>query len=411
MRFLFKTTYDQDIRLFPHDGYVRSYGVLAAFLLCAPFLITSYLQSQLVFVMIYSIVGVSLMILTGFTGQGSLGHAAFLAIGAYVSAYLQKAGMPFVGIGIIPLDIALPLPIVGTVKFSMLLPHVGYLVYAALSAAMIGALVGLPAVRLHGIYLLLATMSFAFIVEEVLARWVSVTNGNAGLRVGTLTLLGLPIPANSNAFYYLCLGVLALVVLGTLNIMRSPTGRAFIAIRDSEIAASSMGIEPAAYKIMAFALSAGITGLAGALYAHKLTFISPEMFTLQLSIEFIMVVIIGGTLGLQGAVLGSIFIVMLDPLLAWLKDDLPSIAAFIIRLLSGSASLEASSEQFVSSLMMAPGLKGLIYGFIIVLFIQFEPQGIYGRWLKIKLFFDLFPTYKKATFKRQKMYMKSERNR
>ena len=135
--------------------------------------------------------------------------------------------------------------------------------------------------------------------------------------------------ATTSRFYYLCLCVLAVVIVGALNLMRSPTGRAFIAIRDSETAAKSMGIDIAAYKVKSFAICAAITGLAGSLYAHKLSFISPEMFTLLLSIEFVMVIIIGGAIGLHGAMLGAIFIVMVDPLLTWVKDDVPSFLAGI----------------------------------------------------------------------------------
>ena len=252
MRFLFKTSYNQDIRLFQHSGQVWSYLALIAFMLVAPLMLSSYLQSQLVFVFIYAIVGVALMILTGFTGQGSLGHAAFLAIGAYTAAFMQSKGFVFWQ----------------------------YFLVAGALTGIVGAIVGFPALRLHGIYLLIATISFGFIVEEVLARWESVTHGNEGMRVKTLELLGKPIPRDSDYFYYLCLGVLILVIVGALNIMSSPTGRAFIAIRDSETAAKSMRINLAAYKVKAFAISAAITGLAGALYAHKMTFISPEMFTL-----------------------------------------------------------------------------------------------------------------------------------
>ena len=147
------------------------------------------------------------------------------------------------------------------------------------------------------------------------------------MRVKTLTLLGTAVPRDSPAFYFLCLGVLILTIIGTLNLLRSPTGRAFIAIRDSETAARSMGVNVALYKVKSFAISAAITGFAGALFAHKLTFISPEMFTLQLSIEFIIVILIGGTFSLHGAVLGAIFLVMIDPFLTYLKDDMPGIIA------------------------------------------------------------------------------------
>ena len=383
MRFLFKTSYNQDIRLFQHSGQVWSYLALIAFMLVAPLMLSSYLQSQLVFVFIYAIVGVALMILTGFTGQGSLGHAAFLAIGAYTAAFMQSKGFVFWQ----------------------------YFLVAGALTGIVGAIVGFPALRLHGIYLLIATISFGFIVEEVLARWESVTHGNEGMRVKTLELLGKPIPRDSDYFYYLCLGVLILVIVGALNIMRSPTGRAFIAIRDSETAAKSMGINLAAYKVKAFAISAAITGLAGALYAHKMTFISPEMFTLLLSIEFIMVIIIGGAIGLHGAILGAIFIVMIDPLLTAIKDDLPGILGGFAGAFGASSATANKIKDTTAAIGSAAGLKGAIYGLIIVLFILFEPYGLYGRWLKIKLYFQMFPLYKKATFKRQKTYVKTERNR
>src|ERR1700761_7752233 len=185
MRFLFKTDYEDDIRLFPHSGYVWSYGALFVLLAIAPYVLSSYLVSQLVFVCIYAIVGVALLILTGFTGQASLGHAAFLAIGAYTAAYLQQYNVPF--------------PV--------------YFLAAGLFTGVIGAIVGFPALRLQGIYLVIATISFAFIVEEILARWESVTNGNEGMRVKAVQLFGTAVTRDSPAFYFLCLGFLILVIV------------------------------------------------------------------------------------------------------------------------------------------------------------------------------------------------------
>lgn len=383
MRFLFKTDYEDDIKLFPHSGYLVSYGILLALLLIAPYVLSSYLMSQLVFVCIYGTVGVALLILTGFTGQASLGHAAFLAIGAYTAAYLQTYNVPF--------------PV--------------YFLAAGVLTGIIGAMVGFPALRLTGIYLVIATISFALIVEEILARWESVTNGNEGMRVKTLSLLGVMVPRDSPTFYYLCLAVLVLSIVGTLNLLRSPTGRAFVAIRDSETAARSMGVNVALYKVKSFAISAAITGFAGVLFAHKLSFISPEMFTLQLSIEFIIVILIGGTFSLHGAVLGAIFIVMIDPFLTYLKDDMPGMIAGVASTFGAGPAAAASIKSSIAAFASLNGLKGAIYGIIIVLFVLFEPLGLYGRWLKIKLFFQLFPLYKRATFKRQKIYVKSERNR
>src|SRR5215510_7858911 len=190
MRFLFKTDYDDDIRLFPHSGYIVSYGTLLALLVIAPFVLSSYLMSQLVFVCIYATVGVALLILTGFTGQASLGHAAFLAIGAYTAVYLQQFGVPF--------EV--------------------YFLAAGLLAGIVGAIVGFPALRLQGIYLVIATISFAFIVEEILARWETVTHGNEGMRIKTIQLLGMQVPRDSPAFCFLCLAVLILTIVGSLNL-------------------------------------------------------------------------------------------------------------------------------------------------------------------------------------------------
>jgi len=381
VRPIFQTDYGQDIRLFRHSGYLWSYGVLLLLVLLAPFVIGSYLQSQIVFVFIYAIVGVGLLILAGFAGQVSLGHAAFLAIGAYTAGYMQRHGVPFL--------VYLPLSVVLT--------------------GAVGALVGFPALRLAGIYLVIATIAFGFIMEEVAARWASVTNGNDGMRIKQIELFGFTLSRDGYSFYYLCLGFLVLVLILALNLLRSPTGRAFIAIRDSETAAQSIGVNLSVYKVMAFSISAAMTGLAGCLYAHKMSFISPEMFTLLLSLEFVIVILIGGVGSLHGAVLGSIFVVMVDPFLSYLKDDLPRVIGEMAR--SFGVANPGALQDTLSAIGGAAGLKGAIYGLIIIVFIIFEPYGLYGRWLKIRLYFELFPLYKKATFRRQKTYVKSERYR
>ena len=381
MRPIFQTDYGQDIRLLRHGGYWWSYGVLLLLVLAAPLAVGSYLQSQIVFVFIYAIVGVGLLILAGFAGQVSLGHAAFLAIGAYTAGYMQRHGVPFL--------IYLPLSVVLT--------------------GAVGALVGFPALRLSGIYLVIATIAFGFIIEEVAARWESVTNGNDGMRIKQIELFGFTVSRDGYSFYYLCLGLLILVLVLALNLLRSPTGRAFIAIRDSETAAQSIGVNLSVYKVVAFSISAAMTGLAGCLYAHKMSFISPEMFTLLLSLEFVIVILIGGVGSLHGAVLGSIFVVMVDPFLSYLKDDLPRGIGELAR--SFGVANPGALQDTLAAVGGAAGLKGAIYGLIIIVFIVFEPYGLYGRWLKIRLYFELFPLYKKATFKRQKTYVKSERNR
>jgi branched-chain amino acid transport system permease protein len=358
MRFLFKTDYDQDIRLVKHGGQAFWYGLLAVALLVAPWSVGDYWLTQLSFILIYSIAGLGLMVLAGFTGLASLGHAAFLGVGAYTQAYLLSRGWPFV--------LALPCA-------------------AALSGA-VGVVVGLPALRVKGIYLAIATLAFGFIVEEVLARWESVTGGNSGRNVPGVSIFGWEVGTGAG-FYYVCLVVCTLATLGALNLLRSGTGRAFIAIRDSEISAQSMGIALAQYKTLAFAISAFLTGAAGALYAHKLAFISPDQFGALQSIELLLVVVVGGVGSVHGAFLGAIFLIAMPQFIAVSKDWLPP------------------------AIGQASGLQGLIYGAVLVGIVLFEPLGLYGRWLKLRTYLQLFPFYRRGLFKRQKAFTKSERLR
>jgi len=356
MRFIFKTSYQQDIRLVKHNCQAFWYGLLLLALLSAPWWAGDYWLSQISFILIYAVAGLGLMVLSGFTGLASIGHGAFLGVGAYVQTVLTAHGWPF------PLAMA---------------------VAAGLSAA-VGVVVGLPALRVKGIYLGIATLSFGFIVEEVLARWESVTKGNAGIAVGTPQFFGADL-SSQEAFYFIALGTCVLVTLGVLNLLRSATGRAFIAIRDSEISAQSMGIHLAGYKTLAFALSAAIVGLAGALYAHKLRFISPDQFGIVQSIDLLLLVTVGGIGSVHGAFFGAIFLIAMPQLIALGKDYLPP------------------------AIGQAVGLQAVVYGVVLVLFVLFEPMGLYGRWLKIRTWLELFPFYRKGMFKRQKSYTKSER--
>jgi branched-chain amino acid transport system permease protein len=356
MRFIFKTDYNQDIKLAKHGGHVFWYGLLMLFLLAAPWLIQEYWLAQLTFVLIYAIIGLGLMLLAGFTGLFSLGHAAFLGVGAYTQAIMVNAGIPF------------PLAIV----------------CAGLLSAAVGMVVGLPALRVKGIYLGMATLAFGFIVEEGMARWESVTGGNAGLMVNYPDLFGWTLDS-TNEFYFLCLVVTICATLAIVNLMRSSTGRAFVAIRDSEISAQSMGIHLARYKTMSFAISAALAGIGGALYAHKIQFLSPEQFSIIQSIDLLLMVVIGGLGSIHGAFLGAIFLIVMPQLIAIAKDFLPT------------------------AIGQAAGLQGTVYGLMLIAFVLFEPMGLYGRWLKIRTYFQLFPFYRKGMFKRQKSFQKSDR--
>jgi branched-chain amino acid transport system permease protein len=271
-----------------------------------------------------------------------------------------------------------------------------------------GIVVGLPALRMTGIYLTIATLAFGVIIQEVFTRWESVTHGFAGMPVDKPTIFGVPFH-DEQSFYYLCLFFLVLVLWMTRNLLRSPTGRAWIAIRDSEIAAQSMGVNLAIYKSIAFAYSAALMGLAGALFAHKIAYLAPDIFNILLSIQFLLLVIVGGLGSLHGAVFGAIFVALLPPLIAILRDSIPdSMAAFAAS--TGLAPIGKIGAA-IGGFLAKPGVEAGIFGLILVLVILLEPLGMYGRWLKLKLFFSTFPMYKASTFKRQKSYMRSERLR
>ncbi len=356
MRFIFKTTYNQDIDLAKHGGHVFWYAMLLLALVLAPWVLQEYWLAQLTFVMIYSIMGLGLMLLAGFTGLFSIGNAAFMGVGAYVAAVLSAHGTPF---------------------------PVTVIVSAGLSA-LVGAVVGLPALRVKGIFLGIATLSFGFIVEEVLARWESLTGGNAGMHVKTL-VIGSWRADSGDKFYAVCLVVTVLCTLAVLNLLRSSTGRAFVAIRDSEISAQSMGIHLAYYKTLSFMLSAALAGIGGSLYAHKMQFISPDQFGILQSIDLLLMVVIGGLGSVHAAFLGAIFLITMPQIITLGKDYLPPVIG------------------------QAPGLQAVVYGLVLIAFVMFEPMGLYGRWLKIRTWFQLFPFYRKGMFKRQKSFQKSDR--
>ena len=358
MRILFKTSYLDDIRLFHHSGQVFWYGLLAVLLLIAPFMLGDFYVGEFSYVFILAIAGVGLMLLLGFTGLASLGHGAFMAIGAYTNTYLITKGVPFL------------------ISFPM----------AGVVAMLAGIAIAIPANRMTGIYLAIATLAFSQIVEQLIIRWESVTRGFQGMPVPPPELLGHTLSRPSE-FYYLCLFVLVVIVFAAINLTRSPTGRAMVAIRDSEISAQSLGVNLVRYKTIAFALSAAITGLGGALLAHKMRFISPDAFNILLSIQLLLMVVVGGLGSIHGAILGAIFVGGLPQAIALMRDYLPTVIA------------------------RTPGLEPGLFGIVMVSVVLFEPLGIYGRWLKIKAYFDYFPLYRRATFKRQRSYLKTERVR
>jgi branched-chain amino acid transport system permease protein len=358
VRILFKTDYHVDVRWFEDRHTALWYGSLVVLLACAPLLVSDYLLGEVSLVLIWAVGGLGMMLLVGFTGQVSLGHAAFVGIGAYAHAYLLKHGVPLLA--------SMPL--------------------AGLLAASVGVAVGIPALRMHGMYLAIATLSMAAIVEQVFIRWESVTGGFSGFAMPAPALFGQPLNG-AVGFYYLCLVVAVLLFAFAVNLLRAPLGRAWIAVRDSEIAAQSMGIHVASAKVSAFALSAFYCGIMGALLGHKINFLAPDAFNATLSIQLLMLVLVGGVGSLHGAAFGALFVVLLPTGLSFVRDWLP----------------ESIGRQ--------PSLELGLYGVVLSLFVLFEPLGINGHWQKTKYFFSVFPMYKRATFVRQKAYMRTERLR
>lgn len=356
MRFIRKTKYEQDVALIEHRGQVFWYGLLILGLLAAPLLLDTFYLGELSLVLIYAIAGLGLMLLVGYTGLVSLGHAAFLAIGAYTHTWCLTQGWPW-------------------------LPSL--LTATALSTAA-GIIVGLPALRMTGIYLAVATLAFAVLVEHGIAQWDSVTGGFRGLAVPDASLLGLSV-GDSFTFYAIVLVVMLLSLLAVLNLLRSPTGRAFFAVRDSETSAQGMGIDLARTKTLAFAISAGLTGLAGGLFAHKVGYLAPDAFNLFFSIQLLLMVVVGGLGSIHGVFFGALFLGLLPQGIALLRDTLPS------------------------GLANVPGLEPGVFGLILIAILIFEPDGIYGRWRKIRHYFDEFPLYRANTHKRQRQFLRTER--
>ena len=358
MQTLFKTRYEDDLKFLAKTGEKVRVGLVVAFLLAAPLFLQTYYLGELGLLLVYAIAGIGLMILTGHTGQVSFGHAAFLGIGAYCHSILMSQGVPF------------SLSVIVTVAL----------------CALVGMALGRSASKMHGFYLAIATLAFLILVETLLGEWKTVTGGHAGFKVPALSLFGQSMKAVWQQ-YYVDLFFVLIVVVGAANLFRSPTGRSFLAVRDSELSARSLGINVEWVKIQAFGVSAAITGLAGILLAHHLSYLSPEVFGVLESLKLMLMIVVGGLGSILGAIFGAILVSVLPIAISFLKDVLPPVIG------------------------QQAGLEPLLFGLIIVIVILFEPQGIYGRWVKLRFFFETFPYYRKSSFVRQKSYLKTERMR
>ena len=365
MRIRFKTSHADDLGLFKDRVEAGWYAALLALMLALPFVVSDFMIGEVTNVLIWAIAGLGLMALTGQAGLVSLGHTAFLAIGCYVNAILVKAGVPFL--------IAFPV--------------------AGLAAGLFGVIVAVPALRLHGIYLAIATLALAVLVEDLIVILAPWTGGISGLAAHDLVIFGLRIDryGTPQLFYGLVLAVTLIVTLFYRNMTRSPLGRSLAAIRDSEISAQAMGIDLLKAKAAAFFISCTIVGLAGALMGHFAGAFNHETFNIILSIQLLLMIVVGGLGSIHGAFLGAM-VVGLIPLGISMGRDL-------IGTLRGT------------SIVVPPGLEIAIFAAILIAFVLFEPQGLYGRWLKIRTYFSLFPFARRDMFRRQRTYLKTERMR
>ncbi|MBL0085922.1 MAG: branched-chain amino acid ABC transporter permease [Ideonella sp.] len=279
-------------------------ALLVAGLLVLPFLVKNYRVFQFNLVLVYAIAVLGLNLLTGFNGQFSLGHGAFYAIGAYTAAALMdKAGMPYWA----------TLPFAGALCF------------------VFGLLMGFPALRLGGHYLALATYALALAVPQLLKykKIEGLTGGVQGIVLNKpeppFTFRFLEQPFNSDRWLYIfTLLVAALMFLLAWNLVRGRVGRALIAIRDHPIAATAMGINLPLFKSLTFGVSAAYTGVAGALGAICVAFVSPDSFSVVLSISILVGVVIGGLASIPGAIFGAIFIQFVPNIADELSKAAPS---------------------------------------------------------------------------------------
>lgn len=320
------------------SGAVKAWvGVLLLGLAVLPWVAGAYLLSHMTVILFTLVAVLGLNVLTGFTGLISLGHVAFLMLGAYGYA---------IGVSRLGLHPLLAMGLAGVVP------------------AVSGLVVGVPSLRLKGLYLAITTLAFSFIVSAVILAGGKFTGASRGIMVQRPTILGVSLN-DDKALYGFCLMLAVLTVLVTLNIRRTRLGRAFVAIRDNDIAARAMGINLWRYKLLAFVISAFITGIGGALMAIYINFVTVEGFPFLLSIEALAIIVVGGIGSVLGTVLGTVFIV-----------TLPEVVSALFGLLGGRYA-----ELLTTS---AHEIKSMLYGLVIIAFLRFDPRGLLGIWHDVR---------------------------
>ena len=339
----FRTTYQADMTIFPTPLARRVAVGSVLLLLLSPLFLDAYYLNLLIQVGYYGIAALGLNIVVGFTGQISLGHAAFFGLGAFASAWINNR------FGI-PVFFAIPL--------------------AGLLTMAVGLMVGIPAGRIKGLYLAIATLASQYILEDFFARAEWFTGGSAGAMANPFSIFGYTMNSDKS-FFYVVLFYVVIMFLGGANLMRSRDGRAFIAVRDHYLSAEIMGINLNKYRILSFGISSFYAGIGGALFGHYLGFVSAEGFTLLLSIQFLGMVIIGGLGSVMGSMLGTIFMVLL-----------PEVMEFGVHLVGSNSTALTQALAYI---------KEMAIGLAIILFLIFEPDGLAHRWKMIKNYWKLYP--------------------
>lgn len=342
----FRTSYAADTHIFDTRNAFLFAVLGVALLAVSPFLVSNYMLALFIQIGYYAIAALGLNIVVGFTGQISIGHAAFFGFGAFASAWISNHG--------IPVFFAIPL--------------------AGVMTTAVGMLFGLPAARLKGLYLAIATLAAQVILQDFFARAEWFTGGVAGAAAEPFSIFGFNFTSDKS-YFYVVLVYLVLSFVMVANLMRSRDGRALIAVRDHYLSAEMMGINLTKYRVLSFGLSAFFAGIGGALSAHYAQFVSIEGFTILLSIQFLGMIIIGGLGSVMGTLMGTAFMVLL-----------PEAMDALTRLLSGTVIDTALGLRANVSY-----LREIAIGTTIILFLIFEPDGLAHRWKQIKAYWKLYP--------------------
>lgn len=336
-----RTDYHQEMTWFPSRRSAAFCLAGLVLLLGAPLVFKAYGLALLIQIGYFGIAALGLNLVTGFTGQISLGHAAFFGFGAFCSAWLNnRFGVPVL--------LAIPL--------------------AGLATALVGLVFGAPAARIRGLYLAIATLAAQYILEDFFNRATWFTGGASGAHAESPSLFGFDITGDTR-YFYLVLVALVLMTAFAANLMRTRDGRAMVAVRDHYLAAEIMGIHLTRYRVLAFALASFYAGVAGALMGHYIGFVSTESINILLSVQMLGMIIIGGMGSIMGSLLGAAFMVLM-----------PEGVEALFHLI-GSADVN----------------KGLVYlkeisiGAVIILFLVFEPEGLAHRWRQTKAWWTLYP--------------------